>query len=56
MRYSLSDDFIILSSAFWTSRLSGAMTILQITRNKSQIVHQLEIHTFLYIYTNHYYI
>jgi hypothetical protein len=55
MRYSLS-DFIILSrllfSAFWTLRLSRAMTILQIMRNKSPIVRQLEIHTFRNIYTN----
>jgi hypothetical protein len=53
MRYSLS-DFIILSrllfSAFWTLRLSRAMTILQIMRSNRQIVRQ--IHTLLYIYTN----
>ena len=53
MRYSLSDFIIssrLLFLAFWTLRLSRAMTILQIMRCNRQIVRQ--IHTLLYIYTN----
>jgi hypothetical protein len=54
MRCLSLSNFIISSrllfSAFWTLRLLLAMTILQMMRNKSQIVRQ--IHTFIYIYTN----
>ena len=46
MCYSLSDFIIssrLLFSAFWTLRLSRAMTILQIMRNRSPIVRQIHI-------------
>ena len=44
MRYNLSDFIIssrLLFSAFWTLRLSRAMNILQMMRNRSPIVRQI---------------